>query len=97
MIDTRSVKLSAIVYTNDLATTEWGKKCPVCGELFEIGDRCAVVKINDDTFPNTLIHNDGICNRDVTPEEACNLIEKKYQMWHKLSGIWHVPVPEGGL
>jgi hypothetical protein len=86
------------MYTEDVATAiEWGKKCPVCGKLFKIGDKCAIVKINDDTFPNTLIHNDGVCNRDVTPEEACNFIEKKYQMWSTLSGIWHVSVPEDGI
>ena len=96
----RKVHVHNIEYTEAVARSsnqEWGKKCPLCGEIFNVGDKCTMVMCNGDPFGNVLVHRSCMSDWNDNIPIVFNLIEEKYRAWCKLSGIWSPTVPEAGL
>jgi len=73
------------------APDDWGRKCPVCGALFENGDACMLLMCDGDPFGNTLVHQACL------NEETCETVAAMYEKWLAMSGIWHPAMPQPGM
>ena len=95
---TISNRVYKIKYTTSSASpTDRGRKCLLCDELFNVGEKCMLVMCNGNPFGDVLIHASCFREWDNRVSVVCSLIEEKYQAWCKLSGIWSPTVPEAGL